>query len=409
MGIYMQLTNKIKSKIMKITKLNSLITFFLLFFFISAYSQSEISKTQNHLVKSSSDATAWKFKTNGAVYASPVINEGIIYIGSLDSTFYAIEAKTGVPKWSNKSTNKILSTAIVHQNYVYFESDNKLIALSLKGELKWQYQLSADSVTNRIDPWDFHHSSPIIYKGIVYIGSEKGWIFGVDAKNGEVKFKCQTTAKEAIRTTPLIYGNKILFGDWDGNMYAYDLEKGNEAWVYDTKKDATYGWKNSIHEQPQIFENSVIFAGRSSRLYSLNAETGKRNWMYSSPTDQWLVGGPTVSNGVIFLGSSDQNLIRAFDADSGKLKWQTKLDCRIWGSAFIKNDELIIGSNSLFIIDKNSGKIKVQYTFEKVHEDKKYGKYVDRTANIHSSQLYYEGKIIFGSDDGYLYAIEEKN
>ena len=218
-------------------------------------------------------------------------------------------------------------------------------------------------------------------------------------------FKCQTEAEKIIRTTPIIHDNKVIFGDWDGVVYAYDLITQKKIWQYDTKKDATYGWKNSIHGQPQIFENSVIFAGRCSRLYSLDIATGKRNWLFKCPTDQWLVGGPVVSNGIVYLGSSDQSLFRAFDAKNGKLKWQTKLDCRVWGNACVLGDKIFVGSNSLFEISRKTGKIIKQYTFKKFHEDKKYGKYIDRTANIHSSPIIFENKVIFGSDDGYVYAI----
>jgi outer membrane protein assembly factor BamB len=150
----------------------------------------------------------------------------------------------------------------------------------------------------------------------------------------------------------------------------------------------------------------VIFSGRSSRLYSVDIEAGKRNWVYKSPTDQWLVGGPVISESIIYLGSSDQHLFRAFDANKGTLKWETKLDCRIWGRACILDDKIYIGSNSLYVIDKKTGSILKQYTFAKVHEDKKYGKYIDRTANIHSSPIIFEDKVIFGSDDGRCLCIE---
>ena len=41
----------------------------------------------------------WKFETGGAINASPIVHEGILYIGSFDKLFYAIDALTGVEKW----------------------------------------------------------------------------------------------------------------------------------------------------------------------------------------------------------------------------------------------------------------------------------------------------------------------
>jgi len=180
------------------------------------------------------------------------------------------------------------------------------------------------------------------------------------------------------------------------------------AWEYDTKKDVTYRWKNSIQTSPLIYKNAVIFGGRSSRLYSLNAKTGEKNWIYTSPTDQWLLGGPTISDGVIYIGSSDQYLFQAFNVSTGKLIWKTKLNCRIWGTAIVSGENVYIGSNSFYSIDKENGEIKTELKFEKANKDIKYGEYIDKRANIHSSPVLSNDIIFFGSDDGNIYAVEKK-
>lgn len=114
-----------------------------------------------------------------------------------------------------------------------------------------------------------------------------------------------------------------------------------------------------------------------------------------------------MKDGVVYLGSSDQNLFHAIDASNGTLIWSTELDCRIWGSAAIKGDRIHIGSNSFYVLDSGSGEILKQYEFPQVHEEKEYGDYIDRTANFHSSPVLFDGLIILGSDDGNVYAIRE--
>ena len=109
---------------------------------------------------------------------------------------------------------------------------------------------------------------------------------------------------------------------------------------------------------------------------------------------------------MVLFGSSDQKLFNAIDIKTGQIKWQTKVDCRTWGKPTINDGKVYIGSNSLYEIELTTGKILRQFTFKKVHKDKKYGKYIDRTANIHSSPVIYENKVIFGSDDSFIYAIK---
>ena len=351
------------------------------------------------------EVVAWTFRTSAPVVASPALSDGMIYIGSLDSTFYAINVKTGKEKWHFKSADLISSTAVISNGLCYFESGNILYAVNRKGKLKWKHVLCPGELTNKLDPWDFQHSSPVVHEGVVYIGTEQGILLGVDAKSGKQVLRCQTLSEHAIRSTPVISDGLVMYGDWDGVFYASHTESGSLAWKYDTKKDGTFSWVNAIHGCPRVHDGQVYFAGRSCRLYSLDVRTGKKNWHYSSPTDQWLLGGPEVNGGTVFLGSSDQHLFHAFDSENGELLWTTKMDGRTWGKACVEGDRLYIGSNSFYVLQKSNGELIKEISFPKVHEDRYYGEYVDRIANFHSSPLVYKNMAILGSDDGNVYAI----
>jgi len=348
---------------------------------------------------------AWTFQTSGPVVASPVISDGMVYIGSMDSCFYALDAKTGEEKWRFKTGNQISSTVAIYDRVCYFESGNTLYAINRKGKLKWKFAVFSGKANNKLDPWDFFHSSPHIHDGVVYIGTEQGYLIGVDARSGEPVFRIQTLSESAIRTTPVVFEDLVLYGDWDGVFYASRIDNATLAWKYDTKTDGTFPWVNAIHGFPIVHDGQVYFAGRSCRLYSLDARTGKKNWHYSSPTDQWLLGGPEISMGTVFLGSSDQKLFHAIDARNGALLWAAELDGRTWGKACVIDDRVFIGSNSFYSLDRETGEIREQYKFPQVHADRKYGEYVDRTANFHSSPANFDNMIILGSDDGHIYAM----
>jgi outer membrane protein assembly factor BamB len=349
---------------------------------------------------------AWTFQTSGAVVASPVISDGLVYIGSMDSCFYVLDAKTGKEQWRFKTENQISSTVAIYDGVCYFESGNILYAINRKGKLKWKFALFSGEANNKLDPWDFLHSSPVIHDGVIYIGSERGYLLGVDARSGEPVFRSQTLSESAIRTTPVVFEGLVLYGDWDGVFYASRIDNGTLAWKYDTKTDGTFPWVNAIHGFPVVNDGQVYFSGRSCRLYSLDALTGNKNWHYSSPTDQWLLGGPEICMGTVYLGSSDQKLFHAIDARNGNLIWAAEVDGRTWGKACVIDDRVFIGSNSFYSLDRETGEIREQYKFPQVHAEKKYGDYIDRTANFHSSPASFDNMIILGSDDGHIYAMK---
>ena len=194
----------------------------------SLISQNEVEKTNNYEMINSEQTTVWKFKTNGAVYASPVLHKGIVYMGSSDSTFYAIDAKSGTALWTYKLNNQILSDAVIEKDNIYLQAGNSLIVLSISGKFKKNIKFSNDSVIERIDPWDFHFPSPLIHNGVIYLSTQSGSILGFELKQYKQVFNCQTANKEIIRTPPTIYKNKLFFADWDGIAYAFDLRTGKK-------------------------------------------------------------------------------------------------------------------------------------------------------------------------------------
>jgi outer membrane protein assembly factor BamB len=349
-----------------------------------------------------SDAVLWKFQIGRTIYATPVIRDGVVYIGSLDSVFYAIDAKTGAERWRYKASNQIFTTAAIGQNLVCFESNNQLYGLDLQGGLKWQTPLSSDGEINQHDEWDYFHSSPLLVDSVAYAGGVKGHVVGVHIRTGSVLFHVQTPSQSTVKTRPAVYNNKIYFGDWDGVLYVYDLRTGEKAWEYDTKKDNTYSWVNAIQTDPLIWKAAVYFAGRSCNLYSLNPETGVRNWFYHDPGNMWLLGGPALSDSTLYLGSSNQHTLHAFNSVKGEKKWQQEVDYRIFGKPLVDGDYVFVGTGneyyeslgSLCALDKQSGEL------------------VNRLAlngQVHSSPVIDDGILYLGCGDGFVYAVDRQN
>ena len=345
----------------------------------------------------------WKYKTSAQINATPIISDDVMYIGSFDSCFYAIDLKTGAEKWHYKTNNKIYTTAVLSEEILCFESGNVLYALDLQGDFKWKFILYEGTVLNQHDEWDYFRSSPIVSGTIVYIGSEKGLVFGVDLKTGSKVFQCQTpSADHTIETTPAIYDNKIYVGDWNGVFYVFDLSTGNLVWKYDTKNDNSYsGWVNAIVTDPLIVNDVVYFGGRNCNLYCLDAKTGDKKWKFHDPGDMWMLGGPTISDGVLYIGSSYQHVVRAFNAVTGTLLWTSPVVYRVNSKPLIDGDYVFAGTEhdtnlklgSVCVINKSTGKVISAQ---------------EMGTQIYSTPIINNGKMYFGATDGYIYAINKQ-
>jgi len=117
----------------------------------------------------------WRFKTGGPVIASPAIANGVLFIGSSDGVFYAIDENTGQQKWKVTLTDPISSSPAVADNLVYFLSyDGVFYALTAdSGEIKWRFATGGEhrfeakgihgltpATQDIADPMDLFLSSP---------------------------------------------------------------------------------------------------------------------------------------------------------------------------------------------------------------------------------------------------------
>jgi outer membrane protein assembly factor BamB len=69
---------------------------------------------------------------------------------------------------------------------------------------------------------------------------------------------------------------------------------------------------------------TVLVSGPNSILYALSAATGKEKWRTSRGAFQGWGMNPTIAKGTVYYLASGN--LNAVEEDSGKLKWNVKLD-----------------------------------------------------------------------------------
>ena len=63
---------------------------------------------------------------------------------------------------------------------------------------------------------------------------------------------------------------------------------------------------SGVISSPAIANGVVYIGSNDNNLYALNANTGAKLWSYT--TGNWVVSSPVVSNGVLYVGSADGNV-----------------------------------------------------------------------------------------------------
>ena len=151
----------------------------------------------------------WRFRARRGFLASPVVHKSLVFIGSLDANFYALDVRSGWAAWKYRTGGAIAASAAVWNDMVFFGSaDGYVYALDAgEGRVVWRYQVEGQ-VTG----------SASVYEGGLYIGCVDGRLYCLDAQSGTVRWRYQTDGP--IIGAPEIEDGILYVGSADHYVYA---------------------------------------------------------------------------------------------------------------------------------------------------------------------------------------------
>lgn len=169
----------------------------------------------------SNPALKWKFKTQGQIYASPVMYNNLIITGSCDSTLYALNKSNAAIVWQFKSGGEIRSSVAIENSTVFFMcTDGLFYAVDAHtGKQKWTFKTEGEKV---YDAWDYYTSSPAVSKGVVYFGCGDGYVYALNGASGMLLWKYKTNG--IVHAAPTIADSAVLIGSFDGYFYCINTD-----------------------------------------------------------------------------------------------------------------------------------------------------------------------------------------
>jgi outer membrane protein assembly factor BamB len=285
-------------------------------------------------------APLWQTRLGGEAFASPVVADGIAYIGTTGGVFEAIDTKDGKIAWTFAPGSPIFGAAAVDGDAVYFASDSgTLYKLDrANGKERWHASIGGGAVP-RVMPhpttgdYDWQAARPLVADGVVYIGAADGGFVAVDAATGARKWRF--ASRDKIRAGAAIDGERVVFGSADHFVYALDRASGAERWRYDTGAD--------VDATPVLHDGRVLVGNRGYGLHSLAADSGKLIWKLFF-WGSWVESTPVVHDGVIYIGASDLRRVSAIDPKDGHVLWRADVYGWTWGTPLVTDDRIYAGA-----------------------------------------------------------------
>lgn len=151
----------------------------------------------------------WRFKAKRAITSSPLMTDGVIYFASIDSTFYAVDAKSGWAIWRFRMGKGSVSSPCKADNYVFIGSADGFIYCLDSGSSREVWRFKTDHQVS---------GSPVISRDSIYCGSADGALYCLEYKTGRLRWKFDTGGP--ITGTPAVMNDVVYIGSTDHILYA---------------------------------------------------------------------------------------------------------------------------------------------------------------------------------------------
>lgn len=173
--------------------------------------------------------------------------------------------------------------------------------------------------------------------------------YSVNKEYNRVKEIWKTTIGNAVYTSPVVYDNKIYFGDDTGMFYCYSVSDGKEIW--------NFASDNRIVGTAAVADNVVVFGSADNNIYGLDAKNGKLLWKVEA--GEPVLGSAVIDKGVAYIGASD-HAFRAIALKTGKEVWQyNDVEGYMESRPLIYNNKVIFGAwdNNMYALNKQTGEL----------------------------------------------------
>ena len=184
-----------------------------------------------YAVDAASGKPVWTFSAGASIASSPVIQNGVLFVGAFDGNFYALDAASGAVKWKSPVDAWIWTRATVTADTVYFgDTKGRFYALNAAdGSRRYIANLGGTI-----------HASPLIEDNSVYVVSTDGFVYvlpknGAPDANGLVALQrfSDTGLNRRLIASPAIVDGHLLLPLFDGDPKVTALKLADRLKVWD--------------------------------------------------------------------------------------------------------------------------------------------------------------------------------
>jgi outer membrane protein assembly factor BamB len=217
--------------------------------------------------------------------APPLLADGMVFAGSADGLFYAVEAASGKLVWKMQTEGKIQASASA---FAGTDGAGRILFGSYDYKLR-----CVDAATGSV-LWTYESGNYI--NGACAVADGKAVFGGCDALVHVLRLEdgvemAQIDAGAYIPVSVALAGQRAYFGHYDNEFLCVDLAGTNVVWRF---HDRDFPYLSSA----AVTADRVVFGGDDKMLHCLNRADGKSVWSFAAQGRIQSSGGRGGQGGV---------------------------------------------------------------------------------------------------------------
>lgn len=289
---------------------------------------------------------------SGVLSGGIAVNGNRVFVTTGYAEILALDTGSGAVLWKKKLSVPSRAAPLVDDGRVYVQTvDNQTLALSAEdGATQWTHAGLAETAGLLGAP------SPAIADRLLVVGYSSGELFGLRVENGNVAWNESLAAIKRlgllanladIRAMPVIADDSIYAISHSGRMLALDAKNGSRRWQRPIGGVST----------PAVSGDFVFVLSNENELLALTREDGRIRWVqqmerFENPEKRkdpivWV--GPVLAGGRLYLAGSTGTLL-AIDPQDGKVTNTFDLPGAISIAPLVAGDTLYILTDSAELI-----------------------------------------------------------
>ncbi|MCP4293904.1 MAG: alpha/beta fold hydrolase [bacterium] len=230
-------------------------------------------------------------------------------------------------------------------------------------------------------------SSPTESHGTIFLGSDDGCLYALEATGGKKIWKFKTAGR--VRSKPFVMAESVFFSSDDGFLYCLNRSDGSLRWRFDLEcgdiprnlpsLSPPYHY-DYLQSSPLVTGDTVFIGSASSYVYAVDVDSGKEKWRFQ--TGGLVRSSPRLNGDAIVIGSWDHH-VYCLDGETGGEVWRTDTGGIVQATPVVAGGRVYVGSRNpvMVALDASNG----EQIWRHVYQD---GSWVESSAVVRDGMVY---------------------